>query len=102
MRAEAEIEHLALSRIASVFGLANDKVQRDWCFGKELIANPVSDFSRNEYDRISDDIHDVADKDALKALGSGALVIRTVGDYCDLMVRCSRGHLRKVLEVLDT
>ena len=46
------------------------------------------------------DIRDVADKHVVKELGSGTLVIRTVGDYCDHMVRCYRTKPKDVIYIL--
>lgn len=69
-------------------------------FGQELEASFVSAWKANEFDRLDDDIHDVADRQILKELGSGALVIRTVGDYCEHMVRCYQTKPQDVIHVL--
>lgn len=45
-------------------------------------------FKRNALDIIDDDIHDVADREILKEMVNGQLIIYTVQDYCNHMVRC--------------
>ena len=59
-------------------------------FGVDLKPSFVSDFRRNELDQVNDDIHDVADRTITEELESGLLVIQTVGDYCNHMIRCSK------------
>lgn len=98
---EAVIRDRARSRIAEVFGLALDALQLDAEFGKDLKASFVSDFRLNEFDKIDQDIKDVADRATRKRLGNGELVIRTVGDYCDHMVACYATNPREVARLLD-
>jgi hypothetical protein len=97
---DSEIERRAVERVASIFSVPVGKVERNWRFGHELKSSFRSDFRRNELDRINDDIHDVADREVLREYKAGVLTISTVGDYCDLMVRCSKKEERKVLQVL--
>jgi hypothetical protein len=70
-------------------------------FGKDLKPSFVSDFKDNELDRLDYDIKDVADRAVRKQLESGNLVIRTVADYCDHMVRCFRANPQEVSRVLS-
>jgi hypothetical protein len=97
---DSEIEQRAIKRIATIFSVQADKVGRDWRFGYELKSSSRSDFHRNELDRINDDIHDVADREVLREFAAGTLIISTVGDYCDLMIRCSRKKGHNVLQLL--
>lgn len=69
-------------------------------FGKDLKASFVSDFRVNESEQLDRDIKDVADDRILKELRSGALVIRTIRDYCEHMVRCYRANPDEVKRLL--
>jgi hypothetical protein len=65
-------------------------------FGDDLKASFVSDWRHNEFDQVLHDIRDVADAETLRVLDAGTLVIRTVGDFCDHMVRCYKTSPRAV------
>lgn len=93
---ENYIRRRALARIAQVFGVAVDTLPLEAEFGKDLKASLVSNFRFNEFDKIDQDIKDVADRATRKRLGNGELVIRTVADYCDHMVAC---HATNPLDV---
>ena len=69
--------------------------------GDDLSVSFVSDFRRNELDRVTDDILDVADRTIAKEIASGHLTMQTVGEYCDLMARCSRTRRNDVLKLLE-
>jgi hypothetical protein len=99
-QAETVIRDRARARVAEVFGLALDALQMETEFGKDLKASFVSEFRFNEFDKIDQDIKDVADRATRKRLGSGELVIRTVADYCDHMVACYATNPREVARVL--
>jgi hypothetical protein len=99
---ELDIEQRAIRRIASIFSISPDKIERNWRFGYELRSCFSSDFRRNELDRINDDIHDVADRKMLRDFTDGSIIVSTVGDYCDLMLRRSKEKTQKVLDVLDS
>lgn len=60
----------------------------------------MSDFNSNEFDLIDDDIKGVADRELLNDMSRGELVIRSVGDYCDHMVRCSARKPKEVARLL--
>jgi hypothetical protein len=97
---ERKLREAARLRIAQVFNVPSDLLASGAQFGVELKSSFVSDFRANEYDQIHNDIRDVADRQILKDLGSGALVIRTVGEYCDHMVRCYRSKPDEVNRIL--
>jgi hypothetical protein len=86
----------AHARVAQVFGMAPDALPLGAEFGKDLKSSFVSDFRFNEFDKIDQDIKDVADRATRKRLGNGELVIRTVVDYCDYMVACYATNPRDV------
>jgi len=96
---EEKIRAKALLRLAGIFHVPVAALSPERRFD-DLKASFVSDFRRNEFDQVSDDIHDVADRVVAKELGSGALTINTVGDYCDHMVRCSRAKQKDVKRLL--
>lgn len=98
--AEKVIRERAHARVARVFGLAADALQPGAEFGKELKASFVSDFRHNEFDKLDQDIKDVADRATRKRLGSGELVIRTVADYVDHRVACYATNPREVARLL--
>jgi len=98
--AEEVIRERAHARVAQVFGLTPDALQPGAEFGKELKASFVSDFRFNEFDKIDQDIKDVADRATRKRLASGELVIRTVADYVDHMVASYATNPREVARVL--
>ena len=85
---EEVIRHKALARLSGIFRVPVTELSPGCRFGEDLKASFVSDFRRNELDQVNDDIHDVADRVVTKEFVSGRLTIRTVGDYCDHMIRC--------------
>ena len=90
------IRERALLRVAGVFRIPVETLRPEHVFGVDLKPSFVSDFRRNELDQIDDDIHDVADQAVAKQFESGQLVIRTVGDYCNHLIRCSQTKLKDV------
>jgi hypothetical protein len=97
---EEQIRVHALARIADVFGLRRTEIRAGLQFGVDLVAKSRSDFRRNEFDRILDDIRDVADRDTVAELESGRHTISTVEDYCNHMVHCFRTKPDGVRDVL--
>lgn len=97
---EEIIRDRARVRIAQVFDLAPGTLRLEAEFGKDLKASFVSDFRFNEFDKIDQDIKDVADRATRKRLRNGELVIRTVAEYCDHMVACHATNPREVARVL--
>jgi len=96
----SEIRQWALQRIAWIFSIPAESLQSQWIFGVELKSSFRSDFRRNEYDHLSDDIHDVADRATQRLFAEGTLVIRSVGDYCQLMVNQAKANPSLVRGVL--
>lgn len=100
----SEIEQLirerALLRLADIFKVPVETLTPEYRFGDDLKATFISDFRRNEFDRVDDDIHDVADRSITEELRSGSLTIKTVRDYCDHMVRCSKAKPKIVDKLL--
>lgn len=97
---DSEIVLAARQRIARVFGTLVDRVRPEHVFGEGLKSSGRSDFKYNEYDQMLHDIRDVADRQSLKEIDSGALEIRTVAEYCDHMVRCYHTNEKAVLSAL--
>jgi len=97
---EDMIRQHALRRLAQVFRISEASLSNEARFGCELKAAPASDFKRNEFDTIHDDIRDVADREILKQIEQGLFVVYSVGDYCDHMVRCSSREPEIVAEIL--
>lgn len=97
---EEMIRQYALRRIAEIFGVSKDTLSPGARFGQELKAAPASDFKSNQFDIIDGDLKEVADKQLLKKVAQGTLVIRTVGDYCEHMVDCSRIKPEQVASIL--
>lgn len=95
------VRKYALKRLASVFNVAVGELPPQAKFGRDLKASARSDFQRNEFDLIDEDIKDVADKDTRRRLASGAFEVTTVKDYCDHMVRSSVTNARIVAQVLN-
>ncbi len=97
---DEELRRAAKSRVACLFNVSLDTLALDIVFGEGLKVSFVSDFKANEFDQLDYDIRDVADRQILKELSSGILVIQTVGDYCEHMVRCYRTKPEEVIRVL--
>jgi hypothetical protein len=85
---EKYIWNAAMRRVAGVFRKPLDDISPKLKFGEDLKCSFVSNFRRNELDIILDDIHDVADWEAVRDIAAGILVIRTVQDYCEHMIHC--------------
>lgn len=100
LHSEDVVRRYALQRLAEVFRVPESSLSNEARFGHELKAAPASDFKSNEFDVIDDDIKDVADRRLLKEMSQGVLVICTVGEYCDHMVRCSSLKPKEVARVL--
>lgn len=97
---DSEIVLAARQRIAQVFGMLADRVRPEHIFGEDLRNSGRSDFKYNKYDQMLHDVHDVADRQSLKEIDSGALEIHTVAEYCDHMVRCYHTNEKAVLSAL--
>ncbi|MDC8785899.1 hypothetical protein [Roseateles koreensis] len=97
---EEVVLRYSLQHLAEGFCVPEASLALDARFGQELKANPASDFKANQFDIVDGDIKDVADKRLLKEMAQGRLVIQTVGDYCEHMVRCSRINPEEVARVL--
>ncbi|AEG01996.1 hypothetical protein [Methylomonas methanica] len=95
-----KIRQCALARIACLFDVDPATLALDSEFGIDLKASFISDFKTNEFDQLDYDIRDVADRPTLKELSSGKLVIRTVDDYCEHMVRCYYTKPAEVMHIL--
>lgn len=100
VHSEEVVRRHSLQHLAEVFGVPEASLSLDARFGKELKANPASDFKANQFDIIDGDIKDVADKQLLKEMAQGTLTIQTVGDYCEHMVRCNSINPAEVSRVL--
>ena len=85
---EQIIREHAFARIAEIFRIPIEQLRHDAVFGEDLKASFRSDFRHNEMDRVYFDIRDVADRKITNEINKGFLVINTVSDYCDHMVRC--------------
>ena len=85
---EQKIRAASRARITRLFGCREGSLRDRDRFDSDLKPSFKSDFRYNEIDQILHDIRDVADKSNLRELNSGRIEIRTVGDYCDHMVRC--------------
>jgi hypothetical protein len=75
---EPKIRVAALARVAQLFNLPASSLKDEMRFGDDLKASFVSDWRRNEFDQVLDDIRDVADAETLKALNAGILVITAI------------------------
>lgn len=97
---EEVIRHHSLSHLAEVFGVSEASLFNDARFGHELKAAPASDFRANEFDVVDGEIKAVADKQLRNEMAHGLLVIETVGDYCEHMLRCSAINPKEVARIL--
>ncbi|WP_211441781.1 hypothetical protein [Collimonas humicola] len=97
---EKIIRERAFARIAEIFNVPIGLLRQDAKFGEDLKASFVSDFRHNEFDRVDQDIHDVADRKITKELSKGIVIIRTVEEYCDHMVRCHETKPEDVNRIL--
>lgn len=93
---ESKIRNLSVERVSSIFGISVDEINLSDRFGVELKESFVSEFKENELDKINNDIHDVATNEISLDLAAGKIVIRTLKDYCDLMVKCYRDNKEEV------
>ncbi|WP_447792631.1 hypothetical protein [Pseudomonas farris] len=94
------VREFALKRIANIYNIPLDSLNKEAVFGGDLKATrPPSLFNPNEHDKAEGDILDVCDRETYKAISSGSLTIRTVGDYCDHMIKC---YTKKPKDVIQT
>lgn len=99
---DEQVRAAALSRIARLFDVDLTQISMLARFDTAFQVSFVSDFRRNEFDKLLDDVRDVADWSVLRRIESGDLEIATVADYCDHMVRCYKTKPDAVAAVLDT
>ena len=99
---EDEVRANARIRIAAIFRVAVADLADSTSFGGELRASFVSDFARNEFDIVSDDLRDVADRTTLRKIATGRITVRTVGEYCDHMACCWLRRPEEVQYVLTS
>ena len=97
---DEHVRRVAKERVARLFNVSPDALGLDVVFGEGLEASFVSAWKHNEFDQILHDIRDVADRHILKELDAGDLVVRSVGDYCEYMVRCYHTNPKEVISVL--
>jgi hypothetical protein len=97
---DEDVRRAAKARVARLFNVDPDTLGLDVVFGEGLEASFVSDWKYNEFDQLLHDVRDVADRQTLKALETGDLVIRTVGAYCEYMVRSYRADPADVTYLL--
>lgn len=90
----------SVHRLTKIFKVGEQTLVPGARFGHELAATSRSDFGRNEFDLVDDDIKDVSDNRTRKALAKGSLLIETVNDYCEHMIRCYRSRPDEVAHVL--
>ena len=95
-----EVRSYALKRISDVFSVPFDSLKYDDKFGVDLNCTYVSDLKFNEIDMIYHDLRDVATREILEEIEDGLVVINTVGEYCEYMVRCSDVNAEEVAYVL--
>ncbi len=97
---DEQLRCAAKERVARIFHVESDSLTPNVVFGEGLKESFVSDWKDNEFDEIHFDIDFVANRHILKEIESGDLVIRTVGDYCEHMVRCYRFKPKRVIRIL--
>lgn len=100
MNVDQQIWQRSIDRVSKIFSIPKDELTLSDRFGIDLKPSFVSDFRDNELDVISNDIHDVADKSSASDLAAGMIVIETVRDYCEFMVRCGRSNPKEVMHLL--
>lgn len=96
-----DLRKASRARVARLFHRDIDSIDVKLEFGEELKSTFDSDFHANEYEQLHRDIRDVSNKDTLHEIESGRLLIRTVGDYCEHMVRCYEMKPQDVIRVLS-
>jgi hypothetical protein len=97
---DEQVRVAALSRVARLFGVEVTQISMAARFDTAFQVSFVSGFRRNEFDKLLDDIRDVADRSVLRQIESGDLEVATVGEYCEHMVRCYRTKPHDVAAVL--
>ena len=101
MTSRQNIIDKSLMRISRIFHIPIAEIHRELRFGVDLKPGFVSDFRDNELDIINYDLHDAATKGIRADLIAGRIVIKTVGDYCEFMLRCSEFNQKRVESILD-
>lgn len=96
---EQTIRERALERISEIFNVPVTQLRMDTKF-EDMKVSFVSDWRDNEYDELLNDNIDVADRKIIKEINKGLLLINSVSDYCDHMVRCYATRPKIVSEIL--
>lgn len=97
---DKEIFDASIKKLAEIFKIPIESIQLDYQFGKELDASFVSDWSYNELDQVLHDVRDVADRNIIKELEAGNLIIETLEKYCNHMIRCYKTEPKEVIYAL--
>lgn len=90
----------AKQRVAEVFAVPEAELSGESRFGSDLQGSFVSSFKYNELDQILHDIRDVAIKSIAEEIEKGCLMIATVDDNCEHMVRCYEENPQGVSSIL--
>jgi hypothetical protein len=97
---EKVIRERAFARISALFGIPVQELRESFRFGEELHPSVASAFRDNEVEDVVDDIVNVSTPLMIREFGKGVWDIKTLGDYCDHMVRCYELSPRAVSKVL--
>jgi len=98
---EEDISNASIKKVAELFNLPYKDILPNYEFGKDLLCDRErSDFKENEFDLMLFDIRYVADRKTTKELNSEKLVIRTVNDYCEHMIRSYETNPKRVVDTL--
>lgn len=95
-----EIRKRARVRIAEMLCVPVDDLDMQMKFQDFEEIQTVSILSRNKFDRILDDIRDVADSKTLRKLEKGEHKILTIEDYLNHMVACYKENPKMVTNIL--
>ncbi|WP_341503749.1 hypothetical protein [Gallaecimonas sp. GXIMD4217] len=97
---ESKIKQKSIERLAALLDVDASTLSEEMSLATAVKPNPVKFWKRNQFDKILDDIRDVADKESTKLLESGDFEVKTVQDYVNFMIRCYEENPKLVLLVL--
>lgn len=93
---ENQLRNRILLHLSQVLEIPINEIASDMKFGVDIKSNFQSDFKYNALDILIEDARDVCSGKIAKEWNRGEIIIDTISDYIEHMIRCNRENPRLV------
>lgn len=97
---QEKVREISLQRISRILQVPIASLASNSLFREIHNPRSVSQFSRNAFDILLDDIRDVSSAETLRGIDEGVIEINTVDDYVQHMQRCYSESPKMVVSVI--